>query len=113
MGGRGASSGLDNNQFTIEKMLFHNEVTQIRDKANKLRDAMNSTGGVLGGIPFIRKKLCFCCEEYTLPVSTKYAQCDVCGWIDDPHQNRNIDSTVGKNPISLSEARERYRNYTC
>ena len=57
----------------------------------------------------IRKKKCFCCGEYTIPIETEGEVCPICGWIDDPYQNRHLDSLDGKNTISLKEAREIYK----
>ena len=108
MGGRGASTGIDTRQFTIDQIIFRNEVMQVRNAADKIRDSMNNIGGVSGGVPSIRKKQCFCCENFTLPASTEYVQCEVCGWIDDPYQNKHTDSLLGKNLITLLEARKQY-----
>ena len=44
--------------------------------------------------------------QYSLHAFTNYEQCPICGWIDDPMQNSDTTSTVGKNPISLEQARK-------
>jgi hypothetical protein len=51
---------------------------------------------------------CACCKHYTIPIDSEYEKCPVCGWIDDPYQNMHYDSTEGKNPISLNEAKKVY-----
>lgn len=75
-----------------------------------------SAGGIGAGIGgagseylMIRRKKCSCCGEKSIPARTEYTVCPICGWIDDPYQNRHLDSLDGKNAISLEEAREIYK----
>lgn len=110
MGGRGASSGANSRQITFERVLLMSQVADIREAASKLRTSMEGVGASSGGMPAANKKQCFCCEEFTLPVLSEYGECEVCGWIDDPYQNKHPDSLNGKNPISLNEARKRYNS---
>ena len=82
------------------------EKTPVRTKIDAV-----SIGGAGGGvIPVTRMKRCFCCGAQTIPSGTKYETCSICGWIDDPYQNKHPDSLNGKNPLTLDEARERYNN---
>jgi hypothetical protein len=72
----------------------------------KLAGAGTGVGGAGGlGLP-TRNKKCSCCGENSIPVRTEYTVCPVCGWIDDPYQNKHPDSLNGQNAISLKEARE-------
>lgn len=50
---------------------------------------------------------CACCGQKTLDDSVKYFDyCPVCGWQDDPIQNKKPDYDGGANYISLNEARK-------
>lgn len=64
-------------------------------------------GGGNGGIEIPRKK-CHCCGEFTLPANSQYEECPNCGWIDDPFQNIHPESAVGRNSISLNQAKANY-----
>lgn len=75
-------------------------------RTKKAGIGVGGTGGL--GLP-TRKKKCFCCGEYTIPVETEGEVCPICGWRDDSYQNKNLDSLDGKNAISLKEAREIYK----
>ncbi len=108
MGGRGSSSGADSRQITMDRVLLINEVAEIRDIANGIRASIEGIGGSSGGVPVLHKKQCFCCEEFSLPVLSEYEECAVCGWVDDPYQNKHPDSLNGKNLLSLNEARKQY-----
>lgn len=69
-----------------------------------------TVGPTAGGSIAIATKIkpCFCCGAFSLPAISEYEVCDICGWIDDPYQNKHPDSTNGRNPISLNDAREQY-----
>ena len=116
MGGRGAYAGSDNSQINMRKHLDRQEIMQIRDRGEDIRaksKAMATEGVVAGaGNGASRqtmKKRCRCCLQYTLPAYSEYEICPVCGWIDDPRQNKDPSLTEGSNPISLNEARKSWQ----
>lgn len=107
MGGRGVFVSDDNSQIKMTEYLRSLEIKNIRENWDDYR-AKNYHGiGGAGGAQMMRKK-CACCLQYTLLAFTEYEQCPVCGWIDDPEQNRNSTSRSGLNPISLQEARQKW-----
>jgi hypothetical protein len=108
MGGRGSSSGADSNQITLDRIILIKDILEIRDKADEIRVSMDETGIASGGLPTLRKKQCFCCEEFTLPPLSEYEECENCGWIDDKFQNTHPESPFGRNAISRKEARKRF-----
>lgn len=110
MGGRGASSGVNPKQITLDRILLIKEIAEIRDVADKIRVSIDGIETSSGGAPIVPKKQCFCCEEFSLPALSEYEKCEICGWIDDPYQNKHPDSLNGKNSITLNKAREQYRN---
>lgn len=57
-----------------------------------------------------KMKPCACCGEYTIPVESQDAICPICGWFDDDFQNTHPNSSNGLNPITLNEARKKYRS---
>lgn len=107
MGGRGIHSGVNVRQTTIYDQIERQEIADIIQESERQREVTADGGG--GGItsPSLFKK-CACCGEYTIPVKTEYETCLICGWIDDPYQNRHPDSFDGKNPLSLTKAREKH-----
>ena len=109
MGGRGCSSGHNGRQISLERFLLQDKIAKIQDEANKIRAAAGEAFGHAEENPYLRKKQCFCCEEYTLTPFSEYEQCEICGWIDDPFQNKYPDSRDGRNPLSLNEARKQYQ----
>jgi len=112
MGSRGQDSGNKPRQMSFEDAFERNVISSImRDKDVK-REQM-STGGVgrsSGVGSQVTKMKCACCGEYTIPVNSEYETCTVCGWIDDKFQNANPNSLIGRNPISLNEARAAYKS---
>ncbi len=108
MGSRGAESNTNPNQFTIGRLMLISQVASIRKEADIKRAKLMRSGGQ-GGVSASPSKKCACCENFTLPISSIYEVCYVCGWIDDPRQNQNPDSHEGKNPLSLREAKEQYK----
>lgn len=115
MGGRGPHAGGDNAQIKINTYLQRQEIERIQNTWEEYRvnargiSGEISTGGVEGGASGqILKKKCSCCLQYTLPAYSKYEMCPICGWIDDPRQNKDITLMQGKNPFSLKEARQRW-----
>lgn len=111
MGGRGASSGANPQQVTMEQYIMMNNVEKIRKETDAIRATMDKSdmgsGGKVSAMP--KKKKCSCCEEYTLPRHSQYAICDICGWIDDPFQNKHPDSLDGRNALALNQARKKYK----
>ena len=109
MGGRGRDSGIGARQITLEYVAEQNLIASIistsADRRKKLLE-----GGSGGGAesPILLKK-CTCCREYTIPANSEYETCPICGWIDDKYQNANPSSLNGKNPLSLNDAREKYK----
>ena len=115
MGGRGASAKNNNNQITIAEQVFRSKIELIREEyafSRKQYFCAESSAACGGGITetsSVPYKKCVCCGEYTIPVFSNYSRCHVCGWIDDPVQNKNPSSTIGRNPLSLKEAKVRWK----
>lgn len=107
MGGRGVFVSDDNSQIKMTEYLRSLEIKNVRENWDNYRAGNCQGAGGAGGVQMMRKK-CACCLQYTLPAFTEYEQCPVCGWIDDPEQNRNYTSTSGLNPISLQEAQQKW-----
>ena len=103
MGGRGAHAYNDNNQVAWDDYLYAQEIQMVQKDYETCRTSLKSDGG--GGRVALKKR-CACCGQLSLPANTFYEQCAVCGWIDDPNQNKHQYSTVGENPICLAEARK-------
>lgn len=53
--------------------------------------------------------LCPCCYQHDLYESGGYEICPVCNWEDDPVQLKKPDLAGGANQMSLSEAREAFK----
>ena len=116
MGGRGTYAGSENTQIKMITHLRRQEIEQIRDTGQVIRAKSKETNidstiaGVGGGASGqAMKKRCFCCLQYTLPAYSEYETCPVCGWIDDPQQNKDTTLTQGRNSISLKEARQKWK----
>jgi hypothetical protein len=57
----------------------------------------------------MENKACACCGQKTLDPNVKFFDvCPVCGWEDDPIQNKHPDDDGGANHISLNEAKKAY-----
>jgi len=109
MGGRGRSSGLNTHrQRTLEDIQRQQMVSDIINDRTQKRASINGEGDGGSSSAQLFKK-CACCREYTITVGTEYETCIICGWIDDPIQNKNSDSIYGKNSLSLVEARIIYQ----
>lgn len=115
MGGRGVFAGGDNAQIKLDAYVFRRKIENVRIEWEMEREMraercggkmQNENGEVPGSV---MRKRCACCLRYTLPAYSEYEECPVCGWIDDPRQNREIALVQGSNPISLEEARQRWR----
>lgn len=63
--------------------------------------------------PLGRRYPCPCCGHLTLaqPPTGTYEICDVCFWEDDGIQFRDLDYEGGANRVSLSQARQNYREH--
>lgn len=60
----------------------------------------------------INKKFqCKCCGYFTLGEECSYDICPVCFWEDDEAMYRDPDMTGGANKVSLTEARENYKDF--
>lgn len=60
----------------------------------------------------IKKKYqCKCCGYFTLGEEGSYDICPVCFWEDDEAMYRDPDMTGGANKVSLTEAKENYKNF--
>ena len=108
MGGRGRESGLVGRQISIDEVQMRNRVIGIIKENEILRTNIMAIGGGGGEKSFVLLKKCACCGEYTIPINTEFEECPNCGWIDDPYQNRHKDSLIGKNPLTLTQARKLY-----
>lgn len=103
MGGRGAHAYDHNNQVAWEDYLYAQEIQTVQKDYETFRTLLKSENS--GGNVSLKKR-CACCGQLSLPANTFYEQCVVCGWVDDPNQNKNKDSTAGENPICLANARQ-------
>ena len=54
----------------------------------------------------VSKNICACCGTIYVDF---FDICDVCGWQNDPLQNKYSDYEGGANKMSLNEAKEAYR----
>lgn len=109
MGGRGIHALNNNKQVTLIQVLQQNEVKNIRETFQQIR--LSNVGR--GSTPIVKQPLlkrCACCKQYTLPAFSRYLTCKACGWIDDPEQNSNPTSSIGRNPLTLKEAQELWKN---
>ncbi|WP_313163940.1 CPCC family cysteine-rich protein [Sedimentibacter sp.] len=109
MGGRGISSGANINQVTIEQIEDRLEVDEIVKNAENVRNTAIIKDKEDERIPDLYKK-CSCCGKFTIPLSSKYEKCYICGWIDDEFQNTHIYSEEGMNELCLAEAKKLYFN---
>lgn len=55
------------------------------------------------------ERVCACCGA---PISEKYEICEICGWEDDPVQNRDPEFAGGANKDCLNEYRRKYMEKT-
>lgn len=109
MGGRGRSAGKGGRQYSFDDELFRSRIAEIIGESKRSIAALASTGNSIGGAnPQMLYKKCACCGEYTIPAGTEYQICPICGWIDDPNQNKNPEEMNGMNNRSLKQAREDY-----
>ena len=104
MGGRGIYAHDDNSQIKIGKYMQSLEIICTKNLWNNYREVQSEASGGISGQDM--RKRCACCMQYSLHAFTNYEQCPICGWIDDPMQNRDTTSTAGKNPVSLEQARK-------
>ena len=117
MGGRGVFVNNNNSQFNFKQYMLQQEVEQIRSTWNMhrqqtLNETMSSNQTSSGGATRNHKvplKRCACCRLYTIPAFTEFETCSVCGWIDDPIQNKNPDLEEGANTLSLHQAQTEWR----
>jgi len=102
MGGRGSDSryvGPEQLNFALE---VEEKVMQAKAQAHSAQSDRIDT------VVPIAFRACMCCGEYTIPVESKYEKCPVCGWIDDPYQNKHPAEKEGMNPMNLNDARSMY-----
>lgn len=107
MGGRGSHAYNTNTQIKISDYLNHQLISDIKQVWDNYRSLQIGAEGSSTPNQSMRKR-CACCLQYSLPAFSEYHQCPVCGWIDDPTQNKDRLSTIGRNPISLQEAQNRW-----
>ena len=100
MGGRGRMSKTNSAQTNFYEYENRKEVQDIIAKAGTYRSDLEITSD-----DDVLLRQCMCCGYYTIPYDSKYHQCEICGWIDDSFQNTHPDSTQGRNPCSLNEAK--------
>lgn len=109
MGGRGIHALNSNKQLTLTQVLQQNEVKNIRENFQQIRlSKVSRSFAPISKQPLLKR--CACCKQYTLPAFSRYLTCKVCGWIDDPEQNSNPTSSIGCNPLTLTEAQELWKN---
>ena len=51
---------------------------------------------------------CPVCGKYEFPYEGSWEACEICGWIDDPIQDRESDEDCLANRMSLNQARKAY-----
>lgn len=108
MGGRGAFAGSRNKEITMESYMQTLKIQNtIKEREKNASDMMSGQGVGMqsGGWGIPAMKRCVCCKEFSILAYTEYSVCPICGWIDDPVQNKNPDSKQGSNSLSLNEAR--------
>ena len=106
MGGRGKISNYNPNQKTMDDYFLENRVSFIQCVASQIRDLYNETSATgKTHNDLIQLKKCHCCENKTLPINSQFAQCPLCGWIDDDYQNKHPGSNQGMNDLSLTDAK--------
>lgn len=106
MGGRGSASGIDSKQMIFTQYVKIEDIKKIIEESTQIRESGVYSSSRANSPELYRR--CYCCEDYTIPLSSIDLTCPVCGWIDDEYQNKNPDSLKGMNEVSLNEARERY-----
>ena len=112
MGGRGRSSGVNQRQISVDKLLLIQDIAHIKSEADAIRASIDSAIGSGSIAPATSMKQCFCCGEYSIPIDAENETCPNCGWVDDKFQNAHPDSMSGNNPVCLNEFKEAYRkNY--
>lgn len=52
---------------------------------------------------------CGCCGQYTIEEEGTMESCEVCGWMQDPYQEKHTDRPGGANIMSLNEAKKAYK----
>lgn len=116
MGGRGKSSRVQH-QLLLQEQLLRTEVASIITLRNMEIEAdanYSSTQGrsiVPSGLQtYSDNRACACCGTYSIPYSSEYFICPICGWIDDVFQNSQPDSTLGSNAFSLNQTRDKLRS---
>jgi rRNA maturation protein Nop10 len=110
MGGRGRRSGRGVRQYTFNEEKKRLEISNVREKSAKARaNFLGGNGGNRRTSQQLKEK-CACCGEYTISAGSEFETCSNCGWIDDHFQNSHPESTEGRNPISLMQARTEYFN---
>ena len=108
MGGRVSTPSVTARQLSMNDVERQNIVAEIiKERTSQIGTAGSEMSGGVSSPQLLKK--CACCKEYTLPVNTEYELCPICGWIDDPFQNKNPNSAIGRNPMSLVEAQEIHR----
>jgi rubrerythrin len=97
MGGRGGCSNYNAQQPTLDEERTRLDIEKIIQENDKKRALSKIKNGNIGGgkLSSIKKKKCVCCGELTITVGSTKEKCPVCGWIDDPYQNRHPDSLDG------------------
>lgn len=114
MGGRGITVSSNNTQIGMDQYLLRQEIEQLHATWEALRQEngeQDNTSNQMGAESSSRNhprnlfKRCACCRQFTLPAYSEYEICPICGWIDDPNQNRDPSLLRGANSMSLEEAR--------
>lgn len=106
MGGRGSES-LATNQINLQEVIDRKEINDIIERSEIIRQgdiALNSISQKSN------LKKCSCCESYIIPVYMPNFECPICGWIDNEHQNNNLDSLDGPNGLTMREAKQIWKN---
>ena len=117
MGGRGIHAVNHNAQITLEQYMFRQRIKEIHNRwRDKQQEEVQVNTLVKDGesIKTAKKKTialkrCACCRSFSIPAFTQYEICPICGWVDDPCQNRDPNLEEGSNPFSLNKARQRWK----
>ncbi|MDO4489478.1 MAG: histidine phosphatase family protein [Lachnospiraceae bacterium] len=80
-------------------------VTLVRELAEKGAAMASAQGQAKPGQSTVNNGRCACCGS---PISERYEICQVCGWEDDPVQNRDPEFSGGANRECLKEYRKNW-----
>lgn len=109
MGGRGTPAHPYGQQMKINQYIKEQSENAEIERIKTIRDQNGMIGIGAGGTSGnYGLKRCACCDNFSIPIGSKYETCSICGWVDDEYQNMHPKSSNGKNTVSLEESRKKY-----